>query len=108
MHANLSPRGFSHCKWNTIICSNRSIDSLLLLMWWLLKERFVLCQTMLSILCSFSADSSCQLNVLGQYWHALGVDGAQVGVFKQTNKVSLATELLDKPSQRSSGNADWS
>ena len=44
-------------------------------------------------LCSLSADSAGQLNVLGHDGDALGVDGAQVGVFKQTNKVSLASFL---------------
>ena len=62
-------------------------------MWWLLKEPFVLWRTVLSTLCSLSADSAGQLNVLGHDGDALGVDGAQVGVFKQTNKVSLASFL---------------
>ena len=44
-------------------------------------------------LCSLSADSARQLNVLGHDGDALGVDGAQVGVFKQTNKVSFASLL---------------
>ena len=44
-------------------------------------------------LCSFSADSAGQLNVFGHDGDTLGVDGAQVGVFKQTNKVSLASLL---------------
>ena len=44
-------------------------------------------------LCSLSADSAGQLNVLGHDGDALSVDGAQVGVFKQTNKVSLASFL---------------
>ena len=44
-------------------------------------------------LCTLSADSAGQLNVLGHDGDALGVDGAQVGVFKQTNKVSLACFL---------------
>ena len=44
-------------------------------------------------LCSLSADSAGQLNILGHDGDALGVDGAQVGVFKQTNKVSLASFL---------------
>ena len=44
-------------------------------------------------LCSLSADSAGQLNVLGHDGDALGVDGAQVGVLKQTNKVSLASFL---------------
>ena len=44
-------------------------------------------------LCSFSADSAGQLNVLGHDGDTLGVDGAQVGVFKQTDKVSLASFL---------------
>ena len=64
---------------------------LLLFMWWLLKEPFVIRREV--HLCSFSADSACQLNVLGHNRDTLGVDGAQVGVFKQTNKVSLASFL---------------
>ena len=44
-------------------------------------------------LCSLSADSAGQLDVLGHDGDALGVDGAQVCVFKQTNKVSLASFL---------------
>ena len=46
-----------------------------------------------SHLCSLSTDSASQLYVLGHDGDALGVDGAQVGVFKQTNKVSLACLL---------------
>ena len=46
-----------------------------------------------SDLCSLSTDSAGQLNVLGHNGHALGVDGAQVGVFKQTDKISLACLL---------------
>ena len=41
-------------------------------------------------LCSLSTDSASQLNVLGHDGDTLGVDGAQVGVFKQTHEVSLA------------------
>jgi histone H3 len=40
-------------------------------------------------LCTFSSDSSCQLDV---FWHnrdPLCVDGAQIGVFEETNQVSL-------------------
>ena len=47
----------------------------------------------LSPLCSLSADSAGQLDVLGHDGDSLGVDGAQVCVFKQTNKVSLASFL---------------
>ena len=47
----------------------------------------------LSTLCSLSADSAGQLYVLGHDGDSLGVDGAQVCVFKQTNKVSLASFL---------------
>ena len=45
-------------------------------------------------LCSLSTDSSGQLDVLGHDGDTLGVDGAQVGVLKKTNKVSL-TSLLE-------------
>ena len=67
------------------------VRSLLLFMWWLLKEPFVIRSEV--NLCSLSADSAGQLNVLGHNGNTLGVDGAQVGVFKQTNKVSLASFL---------------
>ena len=53
---------------------------LLLFMWWLLKEPFVIRREV--HLRSFSADSAGQLNVLGHDRDTLGVDGAQVGVFK--------------------------
>ena len=42
---------------------------------------------------SFAADSARQLDVLGHDGHALGVDGAQVGVLKEANQVGL-TGLL--------------
>ena len=61
-------------------------------MWWLLKEPFVFLRDVIH-LCSLSADSAGQLNVLGHDGDALGVNGAQVGVFKQTNEVSLASFL---------------
>ena len=44
-------------------------------------------------LCSLSADSAGQLDILGHDGDALGVDGAQAGVLKQTNKVRLACFL---------------
>ena len=40
-------------------------------------------------LCTFSTDSSCQLDV---FWHdgdPLGVDGAQVGVLEEADEVSF-------------------
>ena len=61
-------------------------------MWWLLKEPFFL-RRMDFTLRSLSADSAGQLNVLGHDGDALGVDGTQVGVFKQTHKVGLASFL---------------
>ena len=41
-------------------------------------------------LSTLSTDTAGQLDVLGHDGHTLGVDGAQVGVLKQTNKVGLA------------------
>jgi len=38
----------------------------------------------------FSTDAASQLNILGHDGHPLGVDGAQVGVFKQSNQVGFA------------------
>ena len=46
-----------------------------------------------SCLSTFSADSAGELDVLGHDGDTLGVDGAQVGVLKQTNEVSLASLL---------------
>ena len=45
-------------------------------------------------LSSFSSDTTSKLNVLGHDGDALGVDGAQVGVLKQTNEIGL-TSLLE-------------
>merc|ERR1711953_457451 len=42
---------------------------------------------------TFSSDPPCQLDVLGHDGDTLGVDGAQVGVLKQTDQVGL-TGLL--------------
>jgi len=44
-------------------------------------------------LSSLSTDPSGELDVLGHDGDPLGVDGAQVGVLKQTNKVGLASLL---------------
>jgi len=43
-----------------------------------------------SSLSTLSTDPSGQLDVLWHDGHTLGVDGAQVGVFKQTHQVGLA------------------
>ena len=50
-------------------------------------------------LSSLSSDSSGQLDVLGHDGDSLGVDGAQVGVLKESNKVSL-TSLLESHDSR--------
>ena len=39
---------------------------------------------------ALSTDAPCQLDVLGHDGDALGVDRAQIGVFKETYKVSLS------------------
>ena len=52
-----------------------------------------------NFLSSLSSDSSGQLDVLGHDGNSLGMDGAQVGVLKQTNKVSL-TGLLESHDSR--------
>ena len=43
----------------------------------------------MNILGTFATDPAGQLDVLGHDGHALGMDGAQVGVFKETDQVSL-------------------
>ena len=62
------------------------------------------------ILSTLPADATGQLDVFGHDGHTLGVDGAQVGVFKQTHQVGLAgllhgernREELEGPSPRGS------
>ncbi len=39
---------------------------------------------------TFTTDTSCQLDVLGHDSHTLGVNGTQVGVFEESDQVSLA------------------
>jgi hypothetical protein len=41
-------------------------------------------------LSALASDAAGQLNVLGHDGHALGVDGAQVGVLEQANQVGLS------------------
>ena len=43
-----------------------------------------------SYLSALAADTTCQMDVLGHDSHTLGVDGAQVGVLKQSHQVSFA------------------
>lgn len=45
------------------------------------------------ILCSLPPDSPCKLDVLGHDCDPLGMNGTQVGVLKQANKVRLARFL---------------
>ena len=45
-------------------------------------------------LSSFSTNPPCELDVLGHDGNPLGMDGAEVGVLKETNKISL-TGLLE-------------
>ena len=47
-------------------------------------------------LSSLSSDSPGQQDVLWHNGNTLGVDGAQVGVFKQTNKIGLRCFLKYK------------
>ena len=46
-----------------------------------------------SCLGTLTTDAAGKLDVLGHDGHTLGVDGAQVGVLKETNKVSLGSLL---------------
>ena len=56
--------------------------------------RFVnLCFLMKGFLGAFTTDTAGQLNILGHDGHTLSVDGAQVGVFEETNEVSLRSFL---------------
>ena len=55
-----------------------------------LKRAFFVLLSDRGSLCTLSADTTGQLDVLGHDGHPLGVDGAQVGVLEQTDQVSLA------------------
>jgi hypothetical protein len=45
---------------------------------------------LLSDLSAFTSDATSQLDVLGYDGDSLGVDGAQDGVFEQSNQISFA------------------
>lgn len=53
-----------------------------------------------SNLSSLSTDTASQLDILGHDCDTFGVDGAQVGVFKQTNKVSFGRLLESHDGRR--------
>ena len=56
-----------------------------------LKRAFVFGTTCLQTsLSALTTNAAGQLDVLGHDRHSLGVNGAQIGVFKKTNKISLA------------------
>ena len=57
--------------------------------YWSLKRPFVVFRLSKNSLSTFSSDTPGQLDILGHDGNSLGVDGAQVGVLKQTNQVSL-------------------
>ena len=59
---------------------------------WLYKEPFSAVGHSVS-LSTFTTDSPGELDVLGHDGNSLGVDGAQVGVLKETNQVGLASLL---------------
>ena len=46
------------------------------------------------------ADAACELDVLGEDRHPLGMNGNEVGVLKETNEVSLASLLQRKDGGR--------
>ena len=52
----------------------------------------------LNPLAPFTANAARELDVLGHDGDALGVDGAEVGVFKQTDKICLRCMLQSKDS----------
>lgn len=52
-------------------------------------------------LSAFTTDSSGELYVLRHDGHTLGVNSAQVGVFKQTHQVGLACFLRTSPTKKS-------
>ena len=62
-------------------------------MWWLLKEPVFLIFVGRIDLSSFTTDSASKLDVFGHDGHSLGMDGAQVGVLKETDEVSFACFL---------------
>ena len=59
------------------------------------KDRFVFFgfESCSNFLGTFTTDTTGQLDVLGHDGDTLGMDGAQVGIFKKTNQVSLSRFL---------------
>src|SRR5579863_1641484 len=64
-------------------------------MWVALKRAFGFLVVLESpkFLSTFSSDSASELDILGHDGYTLGVNRAQVGVFKQTDQVGLASLL---------------
>ncbi|KAF4361928.1 hypothetical protein G4B88_024504 [Cannabis sativa] len=50
------------------------------------------------ILCTLTADTTSQLNVLRHDRHSLGMDGTQIGVLEQTHQISFCSLLYGKNS----------
>jgi len=48
---------------------------------------------------AFSTDTTGQLNILGHDGNTLGVDSTQVGIFKESNKVSFSSFLEGQDSR---------
>jgi hypothetical protein len=49
-------------------------------------------------LCSFTADTTGQLDILGHDRYTLGMDGTKVGILKKTNQVGFGSFLESKDS----------
>ena len=52
-------------------------------------------------LSTLSTDSSCQLDVLGHDGDSLGVDGTQVGVFRESYEGGLRSVIPDRAGMKS-------
>ncbi len=74
--------------------------------WWLLKEPLGR-HAAAAGLSALSADAARQLDVFGHDGDSLGVDGAQVGVLKQTDQISLAGLLQGHDSRALSRTKRW-
>ena len=78
------------------VITTRTVDAVLEV--WRNKERGN--QEQQRELRAFTTDTTSQLDVLGHNGNPLGVDGTQVGVFEQSNKVSLRSFLKSRDGRR--------
>jgi len=61
--------------------------------------KIIIVNAALRYLRALSTDTTSQLNILGHDGHTLGMDGTQVGIFKETHQISFSSFLEGQDSR---------